>query len=327
MKNLEQLGWGNYTEHIEDTNSLNEIGRVRRVDRGEVDVLTTSGEIRAFSDSQRAKSITAPVTGDWVKTYVDPEQGYVIDTVLPRYSQIVRRDPAEMERPQILASNIDVVAIVLSADRPINIARIERLLVLAATSQAEAAFILTKSDFGIPTEWNELEQEFPNVHKIETSALSSVGKPEINRLLTPNQTLVLLGESGVGKSTLVNYLAGQKIQETTEVRLKDKKGRHTTTAREMILIPTGGMVIDTPGIRGVGLWDSEEGINLVFKSISSIGQKCRFKDCSHKAEPQCAVLEAIQKGSIDSEKLERYQRLIEEAQEQTESRNRQKRKS
>ena len=244
MVSLKKLGWENYTNQVIEGSLSDDIGRVRRVDRGEVDVLTSTGEIRALSDSQRAKSITAPVTGDWVKVLKDPEQGYVVESVLPRYSQIVRRDPAEIERPQILATNVDAVAIVLSADRPINLARIERLLVVAATGDAKAVLILSKSDYGTPAEWRDLDHEFPQVQKIKTSSFSDVGKSDLEALLTPNQTLVLLGESGVGKSTLVNYLAGQEMQETKEVRLKDRKGRHTTTAREMILIPTGGIIID-----------------------------------------------------------------------------------
>jgi len=326
MVSLKELGWENYTNRTNETLLSGDIGRVRRVDRGEVDVLTSNGEVRALSDSQRAKSITAPVTGDWVKVFVSPEQGYVVESVLPRYSQIVRRDPAEIERPQILATNVDVVAIVLSADRPINLARIERLLVVAATSEAKAILVLSKTDFGIPAEWNELDNEFPQVQKVKTSSFSAEGKSDIGALLTPNQTLVLLGESGVGKSTLVNFLAGQEIQETKEVRLKDKKGRHTTTAREMILIPSGGIIIDTPGIRGVGLWNAEKGIDRVFESIFLTSQKCRFKDCTHKAEPHCAVQKAVKEGLISHEKLERYQRLVEEATEQTEIRNRQNRK-
>ena len=326
MVSLKELGWENYINRLNLATISNAVGRVRRVDRGEVDVLTPSGEIRAFSDSRRAKSITAPVTGDWVKVFTDPEQGYVIDSVLPRYSQIIRRDPAEMERPQVLATNVDVVAIVLSADRPINIARIERLLILAATSETKAVLILTKADYGIPEEWAEIVDELHNVQHLETSAFLGSGESGIRDLLDQNQTLVLLGESGVGKSTLVNYLAGQEIQETKEVRLKDKKGRHTTTAREMILIPSGGIIIDTPGIRGVGLWDSEEGIDTVFHSISSARRNCRFKDCTHKTEPHCAVQEAVREGRINDQKLERYQRLVDEIREQTEIRNRQNRK-
>ena len=162
--------------------------------------------------------------------------------------------------------------------------------------------------------------------RIKTSSFSDEGKSDLEALLTPNQTLVLLGESGVGKSTLVNYLARQEMQETKEVRLKDRKGRHTTTAREMILIPSGGIIIDTPGIRGVGLWNAEKGIDRVFHSIFQASQKCRFNDCTHKAEPHCAIQKAVSEGHIHHEKLERYQRLVEEASEQTEIRNRQNRK-
>ena len=295
------------------------------MDRGEVDVVTERGEIRALSDSQRASSNTAPATGDWVELIEDPDLGFLVEKVLPRYSSIVRRDPAEMELAQVMVSNIDLVGIVSSTDRPINIARIERFLVLAENSLAKPVLILTKIDLGIPNEWDQITKEFSEIQSFETSVLDGSGITGIRDLVSPDQTLVLLGESGIGKSSLVNLLIGEDVQETFEVRHSDRKGRHTTVARELLTIPTGGILIDTPGIRGVGLWDAEQALGQVFAEISLEAQNCRFKDCTHTVEPQCAVIKAVENGVIDQQKLNRYLRLSDELQEQSQKRNRQRR--
>lgn len=295
------------------------------MDRGEVDVVTERGEIRALSDSQRASSNTAPATGDWVELVEDPDLGFLVEKVLPRYSSIVRRDPAEIELAQVMVSNIDLVGIVSSTDRPINIARIERFLVLAENSLAKPVLILTKIDLGIPNEWDQITKEFSEIQSFETSVLDGSGITGIRDLVSPDQTLVLLGESGIGKSSLVNLLIGEDVQETFEVRHSDRKGRHTTVARELLTIPTGGILIDTPGIRGVGLWDAEQALGQVFAEISLEAQNCRFKDCTHTVEPQCAVIKAVENGVIDQQKLNRYLRLSDELQEQSQKRNRQRR--
>ena len=325
MTALHQLGWENYRESQSLSLDSGFYGRVRRVDRGEVDVVTERGEIRALSDSQRASSNTAPATGDWVELVEDPDLGFLVEKVLPRYSSIVRRDPAEIELAQVMVSNIDLVGIVSSADRPINIARIERFLVLAENSLAKPVLILTKIDLGIPNEWDQITKEFSEIQSFETSVLDGSGIIGIRDLVSPDQTLVLLGESGIGKSSLVNLLIGEDVQETFEVRHSDRKGRHTTVARELLTIPTGGILIDTPGIRGVGLWDAEQALGQVFAEISLEAQNCRFKDCTHTVEPQCAVIKAVENGVIDQQKLNRYLRLSDELQEQSQKRNRQRR--
>jgi len=325
MTALHQLGWENYRESQSLSLDSGFYGRVRRVDRGEVDVVTERGEIRALSDSQRASSNTAPATGDWVELVEDPDLGFLVEKVLPRYSSIVRRDPAEIELAQVMVSNIDLVGIVSSTDRPINIARIERFLVLAENSLAKPVLILTKIDLGIPNEWDQITKEFSEIQSFETSVLDGSGITGIRDLVSPDQTLVLLGESGIGKSSLVNLLIGEDVQETFEVRHSDRKGRHTTVARELLTIPTGGILIDTPGIRGVGLWDAEQALGQVFAEISLEAQNCRFKDCTHTVEPQCAVIKAVENGVIDQQKLNRYLRLSDELQEQSQKRNRQRR--
>ncbi len=327
MTDLHHLGWNNYLDKQKVDLSSGFLGRVRRVDRGEVDITSEKGEIRAFSDSQRTSAGIAPATGDWVEIIEDPDMGFLVEKVLPRYSSIVRRDPAELERAQVMVSNIDFVGIVSSADRPINVARIERFLVLAQHSQAEAVLILTKTDLGIPEDWKSIAEGFPKIGILETSAVDGRGVNAIQELISPDHTLVLLGESGTGKSSLVNLLIGKEIQETSEVRVRDRKGRHTTVARELLIIPTGGTLIDTPGIRGVGLWDAEEALDQVFIEISAKAQLCRFKNCTHTAEPECAVLSAVAVGQVDRMKLSRYLHLKDELLDQAEKRNRQRRKS
>ena len=158
------------------------------MDRGEVDVASEMGEIRALSDSQRTSADIAPATGDWVEILEDPDMGFIVERILPRYSAIVRRDPAEFEQAQVMVSNVDLVGIVSSADRPINIARIERFLVLAENSQAQAVLILTKRDLGIPEEWDRAIDGFPEIPSIETSALEGDGIAKIQELISPDRT-------------------------------------------------------------------------------------------------------------------------------------------
>ncbi|MEM7286499.1 MAG: ribosome small subunit-dependent GTPase A, partial [Actinomycetota bacterium] len=265
---LDRVGWTAFREAL-DSPPDGTIGRVRRVDRGEVDVITADEEVRALSDSTRAQSDLAPATGDWV-VVEEGELGLAIARILPRATAIVRRDPAEEVVEQVLVANADVVGVVAGVDRPANIARIERFLVLAEDSGAEPVVVLTKVDLGLSEEWGELVDELADVRLIQTSAHDGVGVDEVQDLIRADRSLVLLGESGSGKSSLVNALVGEEVQATTEVRERDAKGRHTTTARELVLVPGGGVLIDTPGIRGVGLWDAEPAVERVFADVTDL---------------------------------------------------------
>ncbi len=327
MKVLNQLGWQHYLSKQGNQTDYTRLGRVRRVDRGEVDVLTEEGDLRVISDSQRTAVGLAPATGDWVEVVNDPDVGFRIETILPRYSAIIRRDPAEEEKKQVLVSNIDFVGVTCSVDRPANIAKIERFLILAQDSGAKSLLLLTKVDQGLSKEWDQLLQQMKDVKTIQTSVYANEGIDQVRELISSDRSLVLLGESGGGKSTLVNELVGEMVQETTEVRSRDSKGRHTTIARELILLPTGGVLIDTPGIRGIGLWDAKQALDQVFSEISEFASHCRFSDCTHQVEPDCAVRAAIQEGAIDQQRLARYLRLTEELDEQEERLIRQRRKS
>lgn len=291
-----------------------QLGRVVRVDRGEVDVFVENGEVRAVSDSQRSQSDTAPVTGDWVVVAVDAEVGLHVASVLPRRTAMVRRDPAEQVSDQVLVANIDRVAVVHGLDQAANDARIERFLVLAIDSGAEPLIVLTKHDLGeVSHDYAWLDTVAP---VIVTSATTGQGVDELRDVLQFGETLVFIGPSGVGKSTLVNAMVGEEIAETAEVRAGDRRGRHTTTVRELVEIPSGGVVIDTPGIRAIGLWAADIALDEVFADIAELAEGCRFRDCTHRQEPGCAVIAAVESGTVSAQRLARYQLLWQELAEQ-----------
>ncbi|MEM8706113.1 MAG: ribosome small subunit-dependent GTPase A [Actinomycetota bacterium] len=289
--------------------------RVVRVDRGECDVMTTDGRVRVLSDSQRAQGEIAPVTGDWVEIEETDGLGTVIGRVLPRRTAVSRRDPAEKDLEQVLASNVDVVAAVLGLDRPVQAGWLERLLVMAIDSGAEPLVVLTKAD--------EAESDAPafaivdavanDVPVIVTSVVDGTGLDEVLARIGATRTLALVGESGAGKSSLVNALVGEELLEVGEVRASDAEGRHTTTARELILLPDdAGMILETPGIRTLGLWEAEHAVDLVFGDLVALAEHCRFRDCAHRGEPGCAVQAAVDAGEVPKMRMLLLLELVDE---------------
>lgn len=294
-----------------------ELGRVSRVDRGECEVFTETETIRAVSDSQRAQDHVAPVTGDWVMTARPAEGGVRVEVVFERATALVRRDPAVAATDQVLASNIDTVAVVAALDQPQNSARIERFLVLAIDSGAEPLVVLNKEDtcrslpegYQIPPAFAWLDDV---ADVIVTSATSGNGLTELKNRLDVGTTLVFIGPSGAGKSTLVNALVGRPVVATGQVRSSDRKGRHVTTARELIEVPSGGVLIDTPGIRAIGLWAADVALDEVFPDVARFAVDCRFRDCTHRSEPGCEVATAILQGQLAAKRVSRYQLLWQE---------------
>lgn len=296
-----------------------EPGRVVRVDRGASIVqLASATEPVAIATDQGARADIVPVVGDWVVvTTIDVASAELgIAEVLPRWSSITRADPSGSGQ-QVLVANIDLVVIVQGLDRPMKPGRIERSLAMAWESGATPVVVLTKADLAPDPQpvVDEVRSLARGVEVIVTSATDRRGLDAVRALAADQRTMVLLGESGAGKSTLVNALVGSSVLETGAVREGDAKGRHTTTHREMVVLDSGGVVIDTPGLRSLGLNEAGEGVDLTFPEIEERAEHCKFRDCRHRAEPGCAVRAGVTDGAIPPERLARYLALQDELEE------------
>jgi ribosome biogenesis GTPase len=283
------------------------LGRVLRVERGECDLITPDGQLRVASDSARSQSSLAPATGDWVSAIDDPDVGPVIDTILERSATLMRRDPSEEGIAQVLVANVDRVAIVHGLDRPLRAGRLERFLVLIWSSGADAMVILTKSDVGDPDDaLATVRSVAPDAEVLVASPVSGAGMDDVISAMPPRSTTALVGESGSGKSTLTNAMSDGEVQDVGEVRRGDKKGRHTTITRDLVRLSHGGLVVDTPGVRAVGLWDGHDALQRVFGDVIELAADCRFNDCAHGVEPGCAVRDAVERDDLSERRLERF---------------------
>jgi ribosome biogenesis GTPase len=313
---LVEVGW---TDDVEQrrarSSATGDIGRIIVVERGWDTITTADGDLtcpRAHPLFRNAE-LPPPAVGDWVVIGTD-EHGPAIVDLVERRTTVTRRDPAERDAEQVVAANVDVVGIVAGLDRPLNSRRLERALVLAHDSGAVPLLVLTKSD---------LEEAAPDVARDVASAVmdptavvvvsneKSEGIDDLRTRLGP-ATTVLLGASGVGKSALVNALADEALQEVGEVRSRDRKGRHTTTRRQLVPLGGGATVIDTPGVRALGLWDAEDGLDQAFPDIEALAAECRFGDCHHDAEPGCAVRAAVEAGALTEARRRSYVDLSDE---------------
>ncbi|MGQ4598726.1 ribosome small subunit-dependent GTPase A [Nocardia sp. R6R-6] len=279
--------------------------RVIRMDRGECDVATPSGVARARCP--RADSeVSGLCTGDWVSIDTDSS----VRRLLPRRTVIVRSSVSGRSQGQVLAANVDTVLICTAADGDVDLGRIERMLTLAWESDAQPIVLLTKADAAIYLPLEEVRAVAPGAAVLAVSADTGAGLDVLVAMVAG--TVALIGPSGAGKSTLANALLGAEIFATNTVRDADKKGRHTTVHRELRPLPGGGTLIDTPGLRGVGLWDATEGIEKTFSDIESLAAQCRFGDCAHRGEPGCAVRDAIDNGELTQRRLDSYRKLARE---------------
>jgi ribosome biogenesis GTPase / thiamine phosphate phosphatase len=291
-------------------------GRVGRVDRGRFQLLTAHDAIAI------ATTGVSPVcVGDWCTVVGAPGPDdvvtYALHQILPRRTALVRQSSGSRVESQALAANIDTVMVVVPLDRPVSRRQIERFLALAWDSGAQPVLVLTKADVvdddvvrEAVTEVTTVSGELP---VLIASVVTGVGMDPVAALVTRGTTVALLGTSGSGKSSLVNALMGADVVQTGDVREGDSKGRHTTTWRELVLVPNGGALIDTPGLRELGMWVDEEGIDAAFADVTDLAAGCRFNDCAHLSEPCCAVLAAIEEGSLPAERLESYRKLLGEA--------------
>jgi ribosome biogenesis GTPase len=260
--------------------------------------------------------VDLPAVGDWVAV-MDAEAIDVplIEAVLPRTSAITRGDPGEDSAVQVLAANVDTVFVVHPIAEPPNLRRIERELALAWDSGAVPVIVLTKADLSVDPDGARVAVESiaPGVDVLSMNALAGEDVAPLAGYMSAHRTAVLLGPSGAGKSTIVNALLGRQRQETHAVRASDQRGRHTTVARELLALPEGGVLIDTPGLRALGLTGSEAGISLTFSDVEQLSGACRFRDCTHESEPGCAVRAAVDSGALPAERLASYRKLMREA--------------
>lgn len=293
-------------------------GRVIRVDRGQCDVVTADGVLRADTAFVTPHDpLRVVCTGDWVAVEPDGNPRYV-RTYLPRRTAFVRSTSSKRSEGQILAANVDHAIVAVSLAAELDLARIERFLALAWESGAQPLVVLTKADLvPDPVTLGHLVQDVettaPGVPVLSVSAEQGEGL-DVLAAVVAGGTAVLLGQSGAGKSTLANALLGEDVMDVQAIRDVDGKGRHTTTTRNLLVMPGGGVLIDTPGLRGVGLWDASSGVGQVFAEIEELGRDCRFHDCAHESEPGCAVLAAIDTGELPERRLESYRKLMRENQ-------------
>jgi ribosome biogenesis GTPase / thiamine phosphate phosphatase len=246
--------------------------------------------------------------GDWVAVRTTP-QATEIRAVLPRQSAITREAPGRETAAQVIAANVDLVFIATSADSDFNLRRIERLLTVAYQSSAAPVIVLTKVDLNNPDPFEvELETIATGVPVVAVSGLTGAGIEAVRLHLSRGKTAVLVGSSGVGKSTLINRLLGEDVLRTANVH-KSGQGRHTTSHRQLLKVPGGGLVIDTPGLREIQLWAGAEALAEVFVDIEKLALGCRFTDCLHETEPDCAVVAALESGALDSSRFASYRKL------------------
>ena len=317
---LDPYGWSHATAaaFIPHQSQYHEPCRVLRVDRIGAIVIAPSGTLRCAIPRPGPNDPNAqawPATGDWAVVDARPGRDPMIVAVLPRTSVIRRRDPEDGE--QVLAANVDYVFVVHGLDRPSKLSRLERTLVLAWESGATPVAILTKADIvdggedgpGVAAAVADLREVALGVDVWAISNLTGHGVDHLAPYLAVGKTVVLIGESGAGKSSLVNRLLGEERQAVEPGRKGDYKGRHTTTVRELIPLPAGGVLIDTPGMRSLGLWAGARGVSQTFADVVSLASECRFRDCAHGVEPGCAVREAIRDGRLDGRRLASYRKL------------------
>ena len=318
MYALQDLGWtDSHTTEFEPHAAAGLVpARVAAQHRGAYVVFTELGELRAEAAGRLSHAAAGagdlPAVGDWVAVAARPEErAGTIQHVVARRTKFSRKVALHAAEEQVLAANVDAIFLLMSLNEDFNLRRLERYITMAWESGAQPVVVLTKTDLSPDWELRVLEVEaiafgLP-VHAI--SSVTGEGLDLVRSHLAPGRTIVLLGSSGVGKSTLVNTLAGEELLATREIREDDGEGRHTTTHRQLVLLPGGGLVLDTPGLRELQLWESSDGISETFADVEALAAQCRFSDCAHRTEPGCAVQAALEEGTLASGRWASYKKL------------------
>ena len=320
--NLQDLGYNNELENLRRELNLQdyEIGRVIAEHRERYIVKTEEEETEAeitgnlrFSASGREDF---PAVGDWVALMLFEGGPAIIHKVLPRLSVIKRQMAGQRGEVQVIAANIDTAFLVQAVDRDFNINRLERYLTISHTSKVSPVIVLTKTDLIDEHRLAEIiariRQRIPGVPLIAVSNQTQNGYNDLRSLIQKAKTYCMLGSSGVGKSTLLNNLSGRDQMKTDAISKSSNRGRHVTTHRELIVLESGGILIDNPGMREVGIADASGGLETTFDDIVRISQDCKYKDCTHTNETGCALLEAVEKGDIDQDSHENYLKMEKE---------------
>ncbi len=285
-------------------------GRVARVDRGRLTVLTQEGERRVVPAASLYDSeSTGPAVGDWVAL-----RGELAVEVLPRKSAFVRTVAGRTSAPQVVAANLDVVLVVDALTGDARMRRVERYLAVAWSSGATPVVVLTKADLcdDVAAAVEAVREDALGVDVLPVRSVTGEGLAAVRALIGPGRTAAMVGPSGVGKSSLANALAGRTVAGTHDIRA-DGRGRHTTTARELHLLPEGGLLVDTPGMRELALYDDADGIETAYADVTELAAGCRFRDCGHRGEPGCAVAAAIDEGRLDPARFTAWRKLQAEA--------------
>jgi ribosome biogenesis GTPase len=311
VHSLQDLGWCEFFEKQSRQRQSDELvrARVSEENRGLYKVLTENGESWAELRGKLRHEATSremlPAVGDWVLVGKHGTRA-TIHFVFERRSTFSRKSAGKKTEEQIVAANVDTVLLVSSLNREFNARRIERYLTLAWESGARPVLVLNKSDLceTVSELCAHAENAAMGAHLVVASVVSGEGVAELRTIVRTGGTTALLGSSGVGKSSLINAILGREMQATREVRESDDRGRHTTTSRQLIVVPGGGVLLDTPGMRELQLWDASEGIGHAFADVRQLAKGCKFRDCSHQDEPGCAVRDAM-----DEERLANYHKL------------------
>ena len=328
MKNisisLEKLGFDKWFLDNFDPENLEGLVPARVVAVHKDSYTINSGKNDVFAELvgkllySAASPIDYPTVGDWVAAkFYDENTFSIIHDILPRKSLLKRKTPGKKIDFQLIAANIDVAFIVQSLDENFNLRRLERYLVMINESHIDPVILLSKSDLltseEVASRISGIHQTMPRLHVHPFSNKNESGLEIINDLLNSGRTYCLLGSSGVGKTTLLNNLIGESLFETKTVRAKDGKGRHATTYRQLIMLDCGAMVVDTPGMRELGNFSVETGLDETFAEISELSGKCQFKDCTHVNEKGCAVLDAVEEGRLSEKRYQNFMKMSRES--------------
>ncbi len=319
MKQLEALGWNERWNEaalqVPRQDKVLEPARISAQFSKQYRIVAKDGELAAVVtgkyEYEAERKSDFPAVGDWVMVErLQGESRAVIHKLLPRQGAVTRREAGTVPDEQVIAANVDTVFIVNALNKDFNVRRIERYLIVVWESGATPVVLLTKADLceTVDEYVSQVEAVAPGVPVHAVSSLMDQGKEQLLPYLVPGSTVAIAGTSGAGKSTLLNWLSGQEMQRVQGIREDDARGRHTTTHRELFVLPGGVIMVDTPGMRELQLWDSEEGLQTAFSDITELEQQCKFHDCRHETESGCAVQAALQDGTLDAKRYMNYRK-------------------